>query len=180
MNQYEAVSGGHGVLPQCGKTSRSTKEHRKTKAIIMLRIAICDDVKAELQHIAALTGEYLADRGLSAEIREFSHPDSLLTSFKTDSFHIFQLDMVMPMVSGIELGQNIRRISTDAQIIYITTELGFALDADAVNPLHYLLKSVDKSKLFVALDLAAKKWILARKILLRSKRETVCVPFLQI
>ncbi len=33
----------------------------------MLRIAICDDVKAELQHIAALTNEYLSDRGLSAE-----------------------------------------------------------------------------------------------------------------
>jgi DNA-binding LytR/AlgR family response regulator len=123
----------------------------------MLRIAICDDVKAELQHIAALTNEYLSDRGLSAEIREFCHPDSLLTAFKAENFHVFLLDMVMPMVSGLELGQNIRRISTDAQIIYITTEPGFALDAYAVNPLHYLLKPVDKSKLFAALDLAAEK-----------------------
>ena len=125
--------------------------------IILLRIAICDDVKAELQHIAALTNEYLSDHGLSAEIQEFCHPDSLLTALETDSFHIFLLDMVMPMVSGLELGQNIRRISTDAQIIYITTEPGFALDAYAVNPLHYLLKPVDKRKLFAALDLAAEK-----------------------
>jgi YesN/AraC family two-component response regulator len=42
----------------------------------------------------------------------------LLTAFKAENFHVFLLDMVMPMVSGLELGQNIRRISTDAQIIY--------------------------------------------------------------
>ena len=63
----------------------------------------------------------------------------------------------MPMISGLEVGRSIRRISTDAQIIYITTEPGFALDAYSVNPLHYLLKPVDKGTLFNALNLAAEK-----------------------
>ena len=123
----------------------------------MLRIAICDDVDAELRLIAALTNEYLSERGLFAEIREFNHPDSLLTSCENETFHIFLLDMVMPMISGLEVGRSIRRISTDAQIIYITTEPGFALDAYSVNPLHYLLKPVDKGTLFNALNLAAEK-----------------------
>ena len=123
----------------------------------MLRIAICDDMDAELRHIAALTKEYLAMRGMSAALRAFSHPDALLTACERDAFHIFLLDIVMPMVSGLELGRSIRRSSTDAQIIYITTEPGFALDAYAVNPLHYLLKPVDKAALFAALDLAAEK-----------------------
>lgn len=123
----------------------------------MLKIAICDDVDNELRHITGLTNEFLTERGLSAEIREFSHPDALLTACEISTFHIFLLDMVMPMVSGLELGRNIRRFSTDAQIIYITTEPGFALDAYAVNPLHYLLKPVDKGALFAALDLAAEK-----------------------
>lgn len=125
--------------------------------MFMLRIAICDDMAAELRRIAALTKEYLNMRGMSAQLREFSHPDVLLTTCEKESFHIFLLDMVMPMVSGLELGREIRRISTDAQIIYITTEPGFALDAYAVNPLHYLLKPVDKAALFPALDLAAEK-----------------------
>lgn len=123
----------------------------------MLRIAVCDDMDAELQHIAALTNEYLTERGMSAELREFSHPDALLTACGKESFHVFLLDMVMPMVSGLELGREIRRSSTDAQIIYITTEPGFALDAYMVNPLHYLIKPVDKAALFAALDLAAEK-----------------------
>lgn len=123
----------------------------------MLKIAICDDIDAELKHIAALTNEFISENGISADIREFSHPDALLTACEAETFHIFLLDMVMPMVSGLDLGRSIRQISTDAQIIYITTEPGFALDAYSVNPLHYLLKPVDKTKLFAALNLATEK-----------------------
>jgi DNA-binding LytR/AlgR family response regulator len=123
----------------------------------MLRIAVCDDMEAELHNIAALTREYLTERSISADLMEFSHPDALLNACETGTFHIFLLDMVMPMISGLELGRSIRRISTDAQIIFITTEPGFALDAYSVNPLHYLLKPVDKEALFSALDLAAEK-----------------------
>ena len=60
---------------------------------------------------------------------------TLLTACEAETFHIFLLDMVMPMISGLELGRGIRRMNTDAQIIYITTEPGFALDAYSVNPL---------------------------------------------
>lgn len=123
----------------------------------MLHIAICDDVDNELRQISELTNQYLTEHNLSAEIREFGHPDSLLIACESSTFHIFLLDMVMPMVSGLELGRSIRQISTDAQIIYITTEPGFALDAYAVNPLHYLLKPVDKIALFSALELAVEK-----------------------
>lgn len=123
----------------------------------MLRIAICDDMDEELQHIVTITNEYLIMRGISAKLREFSHPDMLLTVCEKENFHIFLLDMVMPMVSGLELGREIRRNNTDAQIIYITTEPGFALDAYAVNPLRYLIKPVDKAALFSALDLASEK-----------------------
>ena len=123
----------------------------------MLRIAICDDMNDELLQIVALTNEYLTRRGISAELRAFSHPDALLAACEKERYHIFLLDMIMPMVSGLELGREIRHGSTDAQIIYITTEPGFALDAYAVNPLHYLIKPVDKARLFAALDLAAEK-----------------------
>ena len=123
----------------------------------MLRIAVCDDMDAELRRIVALANECLNTHGLNAELGAFSHPDALLTACEKESFHIFLLDMVMPMVSGLELGREIRRSSTDAQIIYITAEPGFALDAYAVNPLHYLIKPVDKTRLFAALDLAAEK-----------------------
>ena len=138
----------------------------------MLKIAICDDVDAELSHIAALTKEYLGPHSLSAQVREFSNPDDLLTACENENFHIFLLDMVMPMVSGLELGRSIRIISLDAQIIFITTEPGFALDAYAVNPLHYLVKPVDKPAFFQALDLAAEKVNFGQEISVTVKTKT--------
>ena len=123
----------------------------------MLKIAICDDVSIELERISTLVHQYLTKHNRAADIQVFSHPDALLTACESQTFHIFLLDMVMPMISGLELGRSIRRISSDAQIIYITTEPGFALDAYSVNPLHYLLKPVDAGAVFAALDLAAQK-----------------------
>lgn len=123
----------------------------------MVRIAVCDDSETELQKITALAEEYLSSHGAVGEIRGFSHPDLLMKACETENYHIYLLDIVMPMLSGLELGREIRRRSVDAQIIYITTEPGFALDAYAVNPLHYLLKPIQKDALFSALELAMKK-----------------------
>jgi len=135
----------------------------------MLRIAVCDDMPGELAKISALTKEYISAHDLDAEVAEFSHPDALLTACEAEAFHVFVLDMVMPMISGLELGRGIRRVSADAQIIYITTEPGFALDAYSVNPLHYLLKPVDKGALFAALELAAEKTDLGKEIAVTVK-----------
>lgn len=135
----------------------------------MLRIAVCDDTPSQLQAVAALTKEYLSQRGIAAQVKEFSHPDALLAACEAESFHIYLLDIVMPMVSGLELARGIRRLSTDAQIIFITAERGFALDAYAVNPLHYLLKPVDRGALFAALELAAEKAEFGEELLVTVK-----------
>jgi two-component system LytT family response regulator len=123
----------------------------------MLQIAICDDIAAELARIARLTYEFLSERGIDACVRRFAHPDALVTACEKEAFHIYLLDMVMPMMSGLEIGRSIRRADTDAQIIFITTEPDFALDAYSVNPLHYLVKPVSRDALFSALTLAARK-----------------------
>jgi Response regulator of the LytR/AlgR family len=123
----------------------------------MLRIAICDDMPDQLELLSDMALEYISTQSPDAEIVRFLHPDVLITACETESFHIYLLDIVMPMISGLELGRNIRRLNQESQIIYTTTEPGFALDAYAVNPLHYLIKPIDKQELFHALELAASK-----------------------
>ncbi|MDY0302004.1 MAG: LytTR family DNA-binding domain-containing protein [Trichlorobacter sp.] len=123
----------------------------------MLRIAICDDVPDYLQSLVQMTEQYLSLCGLDAEVTGFSHPDALLTATEQESFHIYLLDIVMPMVDGLELGKEIRRFDHEAQIIFITTEPQFALQAYAVNPANYLIKPIDKQQLFDTLTLAISK-----------------------
>lgn len=127
----------------------------------MLTIAICDDQTQELNQIGTLLSEYLAAENLTAEIKKFSHPGELLSAIESESFHIYILDIVMPMVNGLKLGNEIRCFDRESQIIYATTEPQFALNAYAVNPLNYLIKPIDKLKFWDTLTLAISKVDLA-------------------
>ncbi|WP_283610342.1 LytR/AlgR family response regulator transcription factor [Faecalispora anaeroviscerum] len=129
----------------------------------MLHIAVCDDQPRELEIINEHITEYLDTHTLEAEMKEFSHPDQLLTALKTESFHLYILDIVMPMVNGLELGKEIRRLDCEAQIIYATTEPQFALQAYAASPINYLIKPIDKRQLFDTLTLAISKADLAEE-----------------
>lgn len=123
----------------------------------MLYIAICDDQPLELETVATYTTEYIEQNRINAELRQFTHPDALLVACETERFHLYVLDIVMPMVNGIEVGREIRRLDREAQIIYATSEPSFALEAYTANPVNYLLKPIDKSKLFDSLALAISK-----------------------
>ena len=123
----------------------------------MLRIAICDDLPKDLAVMATYTNEYLEFHRLNAEVKQFCHPDRLLTAIETERFHIYILDIVMPMINGIEIGKQVRLLDREAQIIYASTEPGFALQSFSANPINYLLKPIDKQKLFDTLTLSVSK-----------------------
>ncbi len=123
----------------------------------MLRIAVCDDMLDELQNIVTLTNQYISAKNLDTEMTKFSHPNELLNAIEAERFHLYILDIVMPMVSGLELGKEIRRLDREAQIIYATTEPQFALQAYAASPVNYLIKPINKQQLFDTLTLAISK-----------------------
>lgn len=119
----------------------------------MIRHAICDDMQDQLETLRDLTAEYFVD----VEILVFSHPDALLEAVRRELFHIYLLDIVMPMINGIQLGGQLRLSDMAAQIIFTTTEPQFALDAFAGNPVNYLIKPVARERLFETLSLAVSR-----------------------
>lgn len=123
----------------------------------MIRIAICDDEPQALQQLVALTEDYLNGQRIDAEVTAFPHPDALLTAIETRNFHLYLLDIVMPMANGIELGKEIRRLDREAQIVFATTEPQFALQAYAANPAGYLVKPIGRQALADALAFALAK-----------------------
>lgn len=129
----------------------------------MLKMAICDDQSAELKELLALVTEYITEKNIKAQVCEFSHPDALLTAMQTERFHLYILDIVMPMMSGLEMGREIRRLDREAQIIFVTTEPQFALQAYAASPVNYLIKPIDNRLLFDTLSLAISTADLAEK-----------------
>ncbi len=123
----------------------------------MLDIAICDDDPGQLALLAEYTSEFMQADHSEAVIHQFLHPDDLLISCESHQYHIYILDIVMPMVNGIEVGKAIREHDRSAMIIYATNEPGFALQSFVTNPTNYLLKPIDRQQFFTTLDLIVSR-----------------------
>lgn len=123
----------------------------------MIQIGICDDLPKDLIRVETLIYDYLEKNKIEARVDTFAHPDDLLEAYEQTVYQILILDIVMPMVSGIDVGKELRKRDKDVQIIFCTSEPGFALEAYDANPTHYLLKPLDEERFNAAISLAISK-----------------------
>ena len=86
----------------------------------MLKIAICDDRKEDRERMYQYVQQYCQERMHQAEIKIFDHPDDLICTCEKFRPHIYILDIVMPMVNGIQAARELRWSQPDAQIIFAT------------------------------------------------------------
>jgi len=129
-----------------------------------LRIAICDDVPADLAAIRSALDGFLAERGLSADVSEFSHPDALLEGVRKEPFGLYLLDVVLPMVTGIGVMREIRRTDAESPVVYFSMSREFALEAFGVQAVNYLVKPFTRTdfdqtlaRVFKSLDRTEEK-----------------------
>lgn len=111
-----------------------------------MKIVVCDDNTKDLVQLENLLlnydKNYLDSR---FEIEKYSDAALLSKKIKTnDLADIYILDIIMSKISGIDLGDEIRKRDTRPAIIYVTTSDEFALDAYDIHAVRYLLKPLDK------------------------------------
>ncbi|NCB71967.1 MAG: response regulator transcription factor [Clostridia bacterium] len=123
----------------------------------MLEIAICDDEPIQLGLLVSYTKECIQAHAIRAVIHQFDHPDKLLSSCEKQRYHLYILDIVMPMINGLEVGKAIRERDQEAIILYATYEPGYALQSFESSPINYLLKPIDKGQLCKTLLQACSK-----------------------
>ena len=116
-----------------------------------MKIAICDDLQSARQELHATVREYLAQESMTAEILEFSSGEALLEVFSPDLFDLIFLDIYMDGITGIQTAHLIREKDPDCLIVFTTTSLEHGADAFDLEAFHYLVKPVDKTKLFSVL-----------------------------
>lgn len=123
-----------------------------------MKIAICDDDKRELIHIIQLLDEY-SNCGLTEgkiEVEVFGSSMHLFDQIeKGKHFDVFLLDIIMPVINGMELATEIRSKDKVAKIIFLTSTSEFAVESYSVDAFNYLLKPLQKDKLFSVLEKAA-------------------------
>ena len=146
-----------------------------------MKIAFCDDDARCRDEIEALLREYIAQSGRQdINLCVFSHGMDLLdTVEKTGGFAIYLLDIVMPGLDGISLGVRLRQSEDDGKILYLTSSREYAIDSFQAKPFNYILKPVQRSVLFSALDEAIQS-IQTKKgknLIVRTKNGNIKLSF---
>lgn len=130
----------------------------------MIKVAVCDDNKIDLELICYLVDEYIKCRpDVEFSVTPFSTAFDLLGHIDTpsykDKFDIYLLDVIMPVIKGIEVGNLIREHDENCHIIFITASPEYALDSYDVLASGYIVKPVVKEKLFQTLDRVVSRLI---------------------
>lgn len=118
-----------------------------------MRIAICDDDSVCREEVTRLVREYMQQSVRSIDLSVYENGTDLLEDARhTGGFDIYILDILMPLLDGIELGMDLRKLDPDSKIFYLTSSPDFAFRAIKAKVWEYLLKPVNKEALFSSLD----------------------------
>ena len=117
-----------------------------------MKIAICDDDKDELLRISSILDTYIEERNAPIDYKTFNSATELLSTTKSGAYDLYLLDIIMPMLNGIDTAREIRSFDKVAQIAFLTSSPEFAVESYSVKACNYILKPVSREKLFFALD----------------------------
>ena len=142
-------------------------------------LAVVDDEPRIRVLLRELCSEWAHLRGASLCVSEYESSETYL--FSDASADILLLDIEMQALSGVELAKRIRQRDETAQIIFVTGYSEYIAEGYEVSALNYLMKSVQKDKLFSTLDRAAARLKSEEKALvIRTADGVVRVPLRQI
>ncbi len=124
----------------------------------MIKIGLCDDISVQLSIISDIVGKYCKDHNLEVRIKEFETGEALLDYVDEHGFFdIYFLDMILPGVQGIEIGQRLRAMGDEGKIVYLTATSEFAVESYEVKAYFYLLKPISKDSIYKVLDKAIEE-----------------------
>ncbi len=115
------------------------------------RIAICDDSIEHIDIISGMTKMIIKSANINCSLYTYTSGKELVYDHERIHFDIVILDMEMPELNGIETGFNIKDITKNTKIIYVTAHEGYAYDSYKVKAEDYILKPVQYSELETAL-----------------------------
>ena len=145
-------------------------------------IALCDDEAAQRDYLAALVRSWAEQAGWEIQLAAFESSEAFLFDHEErKDCDILLLDIEMGEIDGVTLAKRIRKENEMVQIVFVTGYSEYIADGYEVAALHYLMKPVDRDKLFSVLDRAVRKLRKNEQALtLVLPGETVRVPLYEI
>ena len=121
-----------------------------------MKIVLFDDSSRDREHLVRLIEEWKAERDLSDVIfRQFASISEIEFSFQDILFSdVFFLDIMTPesQSTGFSLAERILLKNPQAIIVFTTNSREYMESAFEISAFRYLLKPLQKEKVFAALD----------------------------
>ena len=147
-----------------------------------MNIAIVDDIRDEAENVRELLREYAAVNRMEADISGSSSAEELLKSYRPLLYSVVFMDIYMNGMTGVEAAEHIRRLDASVIIIFLTTSEEHHADALHCHAYDYLLKPIDRKKLFRVMDDLMRLQTAAEssKLNFSSNRRDYSLPYDQI
>lgn len=146
-----------------------------------MRIAICDDDIKELNSLSKLLNDYREKRKVSLIYMIYSDGFALLEDVRKGGFDFLLLDVMMPLVNGMEIAHEVREFDEDIKLAFLTSSPEFAVESYSVEAFGYLLKPATEDNLFPLLD---KFYRLSQKpeigLIVKLQNSVAKLPFSKI
>lgn len=123
----------------------------------MLKIAICDDEKSQINLLRSILSIHLDLKGLDYTIYEFNSGENLIDSISNENYDIIFSDIEMGTLNGVETAKNIRVSNKKSLIIFVTAYPDFVFQGYEVKAFNYILKPYKPEKIGQVLDSALEE-----------------------
>lgn len=129
----------------------------KDKTVKLLYVEDDEDIRVNIERLLRRRFEHVIvkENGLEG-----------LNSFKEDNPDIIISDILMPKMTGHQMAEEIRKINEDIPIIFTTahSDSDHLLKAIELGITHYVIKPIDREKLFQALEKSRKVVVLEKEL----------------
>ena len=120
-----------------------------------MKIVVCDDNLNIISEIKEMLNEYSAIKNVPLEISTFDNGNAVLES--NDNYNIAILDVEMPDMNGIALGEELRKRNKQIVLIYLTAHSQYLDSALNLNAARFFEKPIDKDRFFSGIDNAIER-----------------------
>lgn len=117
-----------------------------------MKVAICDDEECFLEDTHRLLDKWGHENNIPMNVAEFSNGDDLIRAQQEQSMDLIILDVIMPLLNGIDTAKEVRVCDAKVPIIFLTSSREYAVDSYDVRAFHYLMKPLKKSAFFSVMD----------------------------
>ena len=143
----------------------------------MLKIALIDDDKTALLISKGAIESFFQEKNIAISLDAFSSPVNFLAMAKEENYRLVFLDIDMPELNGLEVGEQVKAINPQTDIIYLSQREDLVFDTLKLHPFGFIRKSkiiqdfANVLELFV--NTALNNDAESKKITISSKTETI-------